>query len=75
VSGKRFAAGAVCKKWNDISVMARLGMTKSMRLWLTLLALAATALLFWLEYLGSEQPLKLREIPVVEPADKTGLQN
>ncbi len=46
-----------------------------MRLWLTLLALAATALLFWLEYLGSEQPLKLREIPVVEPADKTGLQN
>ncbi len=46
-----------------------------MWLWLTLITLALAAMLFWLEYLGSEKPRTLREIPVIEPAKKAGSQN
>jgi|GWRWMinimDraft_5_1066013.scaffolds.fasta_scaffold05218_3 hypothetical protein len=46
-----------------------------MLLWLTLIVLALAALLFWLEYLGSEKPRTLREIPVTVPAKKAGSQN
>ena len=58
-----------------MSVMERGRDKKSVWLWLALVALVLTALLFWLEYLGSEQPLVLREVPVAVPANKTGLQN
>jgi hypothetical protein len=43
--------------------------------WLALLAGLAIALLFWLEHLGSEQPLQVKEIPVQPPAEKAGSRN
>lgn len=43
--------------------------------WLLLVAGLATALLVWLEWLGSERPLQIREIPVVMPETKAGLRN
>lgn len=55
--------------------MAHLGLKGSTWLWLTLVALVLTALLFGFEYLGSEQPSTITEIPVAEPAYKAGLQN
>lgn len=38
-------------------------------------AILAIVLLFWLEWLGSEQPLKTIEVPVSQPVakQKTGL--
>jgi ABC-type transporter Mla subunit MlaD len=48
---------------------------KSIGLWLALVALILIALLFWLEYLGSEKPVTLKEIPVTAPADQAGLKN
>lgn len=43
--------------------------------WLMLVALALIALLFWFEYLGSETPQTLSEVPVNEPANVAGSQN
>jgi hypothetical protein len=40
-----------------------------------LVAFIGAALLFWLEWLGSEQPLVLKEIPAQAPAEKTGSHN
>lgn len=42
---------------------------------LLLVAFVAAALLFWFEWLGSEQPLELKEIPVQAPAEKAGSRN
>lgn len=46
-----------------------------MLIWLLLVALLATALLFGLEWLGSGQPQTLREIPVNMPANESGSRN
>jgi hypothetical protein len=43
--------------------------------WPALIAVLATALLFWMEHLGSEQPLQVMEIPVQPPAEKAGSRN
>jgi hypothetical protein len=59
---------------NDFSVMAR-NRNKSILLWLMLALLVMAACLFWLEYLGSEKPQTLKEIPVTAPANRTGSLN
>ena len=43
--------------------------------WMLLVALLATGLLFGLEWLGSEQPQTLKEIPVDMPANESGSRN
>jgi hypothetical protein len=55
--------------------MARHGVWGKRLAWLALLAGLATGLLFWLEHLGSEQPLQMKEIPVQLPAKKAGSRN
>jgi hypothetical protein len=55
--------------------MVRHGMWGKRLAWLVLLAGLATALLFWFENLGSEQPLQMKEIPVQPPAEKAGSHN
>jgi hypothetical protein len=55
--------------------MGRRGGKKNLWAWLLLVAGLVTALLVWLEWLGSEQPMQLREIPVQTPATKAGSRN
>ena len=55
--------------------MARQIEWKSRLAWLLLVAGLAVALLMWLEWLGSEQPMRVTEIPVQAPITKAGSRN
>jgi hypothetical protein len=55
--------------------MARQIERKSKLAWLLLVAGLAVALLMWLEWLGSEQPMRVTEIPVQAPTTKAGSRN
>jgi hypothetical protein len=63
------------KRKQYIAIMARRGGKKNMWAWLLPVAGLVTALLIWLEWLGSEQPMQIREIPVQAPATKAGSRN
>jgi len=43
-------------------------------IWLVVVVAIIVALLFGFEYLGSEQPRKITEIPVIMPDEKAGSQ-
>jgi len=55
--------------------MAQCSSGKKWLVWLLLVAGAAIALLMWLEWLGSEQPMQVIEIPVQAPATVSGSRN
>jgi hypothetical protein len=55
--------------------MVRRGKRRNRVAWLLLVAGLAAALLFWLEWLGSEQPMQVTEIPVQAPINKAGSRN
>ncbi len=59
----------------ECSGMARQIEWKSRLAWLLLVAGLAVALLMWLEWLGSEQPMQVTEIPVQAPITKAGSRN
>ncbi|MBL0924100.1 MAG: hypothetical protein IBJ12_06480 [Sphingomonadaceae bacterium] len=48
------------------------GGRKKWLLWSVPVAIIAITLLLWLEWLGSERPLQIKEIPVGIPAEKAG---
>lgn len=51
------------------------GIRKNWLLRSLLVAGMAIALLMWFEWLGSEQPMQVMEIPVKVPATKAGSRN
>lgn len=55
--------------------MARRGGWKKMLIWLALAATLVVVLVVWLEWLGSEQPMRVIEIPVQPTEAKTGSRN
>ncbi len=59
----------------ECSGMARQIEWKSRLAWLLLVAGLAVALLMWLEWLGSEQPMQVTEIPVQAPTTRAGSRN
>lgn len=65
----------MCERKQSIAAMARRGGWKKMLIWLALAATLAVVLVIWLEWLGSEQPMRVIEIPVQPTEAKTGSRN
>lgn len=55
--------------------MAQRSGWQKMLIWLVLAATLAVVLVVWLEWLGSEQPMRVIEIPVQPPEAKAGSRN